>query len=288
MRSMPAPARRVLAICAAALVLGAATPSVRGAEEAVPRPPCWYLVRPGDSLTGIARKFYGSHEHWRKIEAANPGVDWRRLKIGQRLFIPALDSRPAAEAPPEPSPAPARSAPEKPPSGSQAQAESAPPERFALLAGSALASIVGATLAFPASFLVGSLLLWWASRLLRWRMRLADASFRKAALATLLCYLLGGLMFGLAAGAGALVFLTGMDSATAGLAWRALTVVLGFPAILWVHCRVLAGVYRTRLLGGLGLLLVWIALELAAGCLLCALPLGIFALITGGMLAGAA
>lgn len=54
-----------------------------------------YVVKSGDSFYSIAKQ-YGTTI--KAIEAANPGVDSRRLKIGQKLVLPAPDSTGSAPA----------------------------------------------------------------------------------------------------------------------------------------------------------------------------------------------
>jgi nucleoid-associated protein YgaU len=49
-----------------------------------------YVVRPGDTLASISRRFYKSSAHWKKIRDANRNVvaDPGKLKVGQTLTIP--------------------------------------------------------------------------------------------------------------------------------------------------------------------------------------------------------
>jgi nucleoid-associated protein YgaU len=49
-----------------------------------------YAVRRGDTLSNIARKYYGSADQWRKILEANRSQirDPDRLRTGTRLTIP--------------------------------------------------------------------------------------------------------------------------------------------------------------------------------------------------------
>ena len=47
-----------------------------------------YVVKHGDTLFHIATVSYGSGGQWKKIAAANPGVDPKHLKVGQKLIIP--------------------------------------------------------------------------------------------------------------------------------------------------------------------------------------------------------
>jgi LysM repeat protein len=53
-----------------------------------------YTVVAGDSLRRIAARLYGDARHWRSIMKANPGLDPRRLRIGQVIKLPmALSPR---------------------------------------------------------------------------------------------------------------------------------------------------------------------------------------------------
>lgn len=54
--------------------------------EPVATPGSEYLVVKGDSLTTIAK---AHHVTLKELEAANPGVDSKHLKIGQKIVIPA-------------------------------------------------------------------------------------------------------------------------------------------------------------------------------------------------------
>lgn len=51
-----------------------------------------YVVQSGDSLRAIAKDRYGNADHWRKIAAANPGVDANKLRVGQTLKLPSRES----------------------------------------------------------------------------------------------------------------------------------------------------------------------------------------------------
>lgn len=50
-----------------------------------------YVVQAGDTLTRILKEYRdaGIKVSQKAIEEANPGVDWNRLKIGQKIWIPA-------------------------------------------------------------------------------------------------------------------------------------------------------------------------------------------------------
>ena len=47
-----------------------------------------YVVRPGDTLAGIAGKVYGDKSKYRRIQEANNLKDARSIKVGQALVIP--------------------------------------------------------------------------------------------------------------------------------------------------------------------------------------------------------
>ncbi len=69
------------------------TPAVEATREPTPQP-TEYTVQPGDTFYSIGKKFGVSYL---AIEAANPDVDPRRLKPGQKILIPA-PTTPAAAA----------------------------------------------------------------------------------------------------------------------------------------------------------------------------------------------
>jgi len=73
------------------------TPEPRPAETPRPfQPPVrqpekkHYIVRPGDTLWGIARREYGDGNLLYILENANPGLDANSLRPGQSLVIPQL------------------------------------------------------------------------------------------------------------------------------------------------------------------------------------------------------
>lgn len=66
-----------------------------------------YTVKEGDSLVSIWRGLTGQERGWEALQAANPGLDASRLKIGQVLKVPDWKSR---ETPaPKPAAAPSSS-----------------------------------------------------------------------------------------------------------------------------------------------------------------------------------
>jgi len=68
-------------------------PSTEGAATATPpQDPAGsrsYQVQEGDDLSTIARTHLGSSRRYREILRLNPGLNARRLKIGQTILIPA-------------------------------------------------------------------------------------------------------------------------------------------------------------------------------------------------------
>jgi len=62
----------------------------------------FHVIRPGDTLFAIARQRYGDASFVRLIEAANPGVNARTLKIGDRLVLPDKPKPQEAQAAPTP------------------------------------------------------------------------------------------------------------------------------------------------------------------------------------------
>jgi 5'-nucleotidase len=47
-----------------------------------------YTIKAGDTLFRIAVTHYGSGRDWKKIAAANPGLDPRHLRVGQSITLP--------------------------------------------------------------------------------------------------------------------------------------------------------------------------------------------------------
>jgi LysM repeat protein len=48
----------------------------------------FHIVLRGQTLSDIAKQYYGSASKWPKIRNANPSIDPDKLKPGTRLFIP--------------------------------------------------------------------------------------------------------------------------------------------------------------------------------------------------------
>ena len=73
------------------------TPAVEAPAEAAPAPaaedngPAEVVVKPGDTLSGISKMFYGNAKYYDVILRANPQIkDPKKLKVGMKLVIPAL------------------------------------------------------------------------------------------------------------------------------------------------------------------------------------------------------
>lgn len=50
-----------------------------------------YIVQPDDSMWMIAKRWFGDPNRWREIARGNPDVNPDRLRVGQRLQLPAHD-----------------------------------------------------------------------------------------------------------------------------------------------------------------------------------------------------
>jgi LysM repeat protein len=67
----------------------AAAHGARGHGEPAVAGPGEYVVKPGDSGRKIAR---ANGCTLSELEAVNPGIDWRRLKVGQKIKLPEKKS----------------------------------------------------------------------------------------------------------------------------------------------------------------------------------------------------
>lgn len=70
----------------------AAVAAVPPANPSTPPPPAEtvYIVRAGDTLEGIARRYYGSGRHWRLVARRNSISEPTSLRIGTRLVLPQI------------------------------------------------------------------------------------------------------------------------------------------------------------------------------------------------------
>lgn len=48
-----------------------------------------YVVQKGDTFFSIARNTLGNQSRWKEIQQLNPTVDPKKLRIGQKLVLPA-------------------------------------------------------------------------------------------------------------------------------------------------------------------------------------------------------
>jgi nucleoid-associated protein YgaU len=67
-----------------------------GAGRAPPR--IEYIISEGDTYSSIAQEWFGDKAKWSLIAKENPTVDPMRLKIGQRIYLPAKDAATAPAA----------------------------------------------------------------------------------------------------------------------------------------------------------------------------------------------
>ncbi|MCY7333530.1 MAG: LysM peptidoglycan-binding domain-containing protein [Pseudanabaena sp. CAN_BIN31] len=58
-----------------------------------------YIVKAGDTLSAIARRFFGANADWREIARINNITNPANLQIGQRLLIPIAANPPIAQNP---------------------------------------------------------------------------------------------------------------------------------------------------------------------------------------------
>jgi len=58
------------------------------------RAPPVHVVEPGETLSAVARRLYGSSGKWRRIYEVNPGIDPNLIRIGQPLTLPDAPTRP--------------------------------------------------------------------------------------------------------------------------------------------------------------------------------------------------
>lgn len=76
------PTKPAVSTTAKPVVVGTAKPVVSGTGKT-------YVVQAGDMGSfAISRKVYGTDARAKDIQAANPGVDWTKLKIGQVIKLP--------------------------------------------------------------------------------------------------------------------------------------------------------------------------------------------------------
>ena len=47
-----------------------------------------YVIQRGDTLWGISARHLGAGRRWKEVVAVNPGLDVKRLRIGQQIVLP--------------------------------------------------------------------------------------------------------------------------------------------------------------------------------------------------------
>ena len=72
------------------VVVQKAPPSAEKKEDAAPAHPKTYVVKEGDTLYGVAKRFYGSIRAWKTIRDANKALisSDNRLKVGDTIVLP--------------------------------------------------------------------------------------------------------------------------------------------------------------------------------------------------------
>ena len=98
-------------------------PTPGHASTPTDNPAATYTVKAGEYLEDIALSELGSRGAWKKIVDANPGIDPKKLRVGQKLVIPGK-SAPAESAPVLKTPPPFGSQPGVLPSGFGSQPSS--------------------------------------------------------------------------------------------------------------------------------------------------------------------
>jgi LysM repeat protein len=51
-----------------------------------------HVIAKNETLAEISQKYFGTAKNWKKIVEANPGLDPRSMKVGQKITIPALST----------------------------------------------------------------------------------------------------------------------------------------------------------------------------------------------------
>ncbi len=84
-----------------------AKPIARPVDDPALVPSSTYVVKNGDTLSGISLSTYGTTRHWQKILEANPSIkDAKRLRYGMKITLPALPGRRTATVAPAAAPVP--------------------------------------------------------------------------------------------------------------------------------------------------------------------------------------
>ena len=73
--------------------------SIPVSQREAPTLPVDYTIREGDTLMSIAASWLGDAYGWDLIARANPGLDPRKLRIGQRIVLPPRGEKVATKQP---------------------------------------------------------------------------------------------------------------------------------------------------------------------------------------------
>ena len=87
------PGMKLVLPASARIPSGAASPAKSTGKSPAAKPAATaatgtYVVRAGDTLSGIASRLLGDGDRWREIVAANPGLDPKRLLVGKSISVP--------------------------------------------------------------------------------------------------------------------------------------------------------------------------------------------------------
>ena len=64
----------------------------------------YHTIKAENTVWGLARTYLGTGRRWREIVLANPGLNWKKLRVGQTIKIPPKD--PTSTPPPTPAKTP--------------------------------------------------------------------------------------------------------------------------------------------------------------------------------------
>lgn len=70
--------------------VGPVTGGSKGGGRDHDKRPKFYVVKKGDTLQGIAKRFYGEASYWRRIADANKIRDPKKVKVGLKLRLPRI------------------------------------------------------------------------------------------------------------------------------------------------------------------------------------------------------
>ena len=87
------PGMKLVLPASARIPSGAASPAKSTGKSPAAKPAATtatgtYVVRAGDTLSGIASRLLGDGDRWRELVAANPGLDPKRLLVGKSISVP--------------------------------------------------------------------------------------------------------------------------------------------------------------------------------------------------------